>query len=139
MGCFIVYKDDSIMYNNHQFYSSFKMAIEYANGLEESVVSPYLEKMSELIEYRHHIQIEKDFNIDESKFWAKIFHDVARKIFEKKIGVHEYNFWQTSRIFQLYGTGNLFEKAVREVESNWISDSIDNREYEEYRNQSDVT
>lgn len=75
------------------------------------------------------IDIETDFpGIEERKFWAMIFRETAREIFDRKIGTQYYSFWQTQRIYQIYGAGDLFVKAVKEMEPSWFPQTRDQRE-----------
>ena len=70
--------------------------------------------------------IETDFpELEEKKFWTRIFYETAREIFKRKIGLQDYFFWQTQRIYQVYGTAKVFEQAVREVEPKWVPDIRD--------------
>ena len=72
--------------------------------------------------------------IEEQKFWARIFYETAREIFERKVGVHDYLFWQSQRIYQAYGTARLFTMAVRETEPSWSPDIRDYKEFDEIVN-----
>ena len=77
------------------------------------------------------IQIEDDFpDIEEQKFWARVFLDTAREIFDRRIGIHEHSFWQAQCIWQAYGAGQLFVDAVRDTDRRWLPDCRDYREFD---------
>jgi hypothetical protein len=58
-------------------------------------------------------------SIDERKFWATIFNDVARAIFLRRIGEHDVTFWQTSAIGDAYIVARLLTRSVQENEPGW--------------------
>lgn len=59
-----------------------------------------------------------------------MFYDTSRAIFDRKIGVHDYSFWQAQAIHQAHATGLLFEYSVRESEPRWSAETIDRREFD---------
>jgi len=46
--------------------------------------------------------IERFPTIQERKFWAGCFHDVARRIFLRELGSHDISFWQSATIGDAY-------------------------------------
>ena len=141
MASQITYKDKEVWTNNMQFSSLIEFAIQVGRrtartGSEERCV----DRMHELNETEfwpgRGIQIEDDFpDVEEQKFWARVFLDTAREIFERRVGVHEHSFWQAQRIWQAYGVGKLFIAAVRDSEKGWLPDSRDYREFDAVVNQ----
>ena len=138
MAGYISFQEHDIVFNNRQFLGSITFAAQLAEKMAVGPEKQYLAKMQDLVDNYWPgmcLNVEHDFpDIEEKKFWAKIFFETAREVFERKIGRQENLFWQTQRIFQLYGTGNLFEKAVREVEPRWSPDIRDYREFTEWAN-----
>jgi hypothetical protein len=66
--------------------------------------------------------------VEEKKFWARVFHDVARRIFLRQLGNHEVTFWQSSAIGDAYVTARMLTRAVQEVENAWHPDTENSRE-----------
>jgi hypothetical protein len=58
-------------------------------------------------------------DIEEKKFWARVYHDIARRIFLRQIGNHAETFWQSSAIGDAYITARMPTRAVQEVELAW--------------------
>ena len=138
MACEISFKDQEIQYNNMQFSSTIDFVIETAEKMSSTEDEPMIVRMKRLNNEEfwpgRGIEIETDFpELAERKFWARIFYETARDIFERKIGIHDYNFWQSQRIYQIYGTAGLFEIAVREIEPSWSPDIRDYREFDRVR------
>jgi hypothetical protein len=71
-------------------------------------------------------------NVEEKKFWARVFHDVARRIFLRQLGNQEVTFWQSSAIGDAYVIARMLTRAVQEVENAWHPDTENRREGEEY-------
>lgn len=58
--------------------------------------------------------------LQEKKFWARIFSDIARRIFLRQLGEHDQSFWQASAIGDSYVVARMLTGAVQEVEPAWI-------------------
>ncbi|CAL2059211.1 hypothetical protein [Tenacibaculum sp. 190524A05c] len=138
MAGFIYFKEYEVIFNNRQFSSTITFVSEVARKLATENEMKYVKKMENNVENYWPgmcLDIETDFpELEERKFWSKMFYETAREIFERKIGVQDYFFWQTQRIYQIYGTGKVFEKAVKEVEPKWMPDIRDYREFDEWTN-----
>jgi len=136
MASFIYFKENEIVFNNSQFRNTITFVSEVARKMATESEIEYVEKMENNVENYWpgmSFDIETDFpELNEKKFWTKIFYETAREIFERKIGIQDYYFWQTQRIYQIYGTGNVFEKAVREIEPRWTPDIRDYLEFDEW-------
>lgn len=77
--------------------------------------------------------------IEEKKFWAQVFHNVARRIFLRQLGNHEVAFWQSSAIGDAYVTARLLTRAVQEIEIAWHPDTENTREGDaHYRGQINI-
>ncbi len=61
------------------------------------------------------------------KFWARIFYDVARRIFLRQLGNQEIDCWQASAIGDAYLIARMLTHAIRDEEPNWIALSEDVR------------
>ena len=57
--------------------------------------------------------------IAERKWWARVFHVVARRIFLRRLGNQENQTWQPSTIGDAYVVARLLTRAVQEVENAW--------------------
>ena len=139
MAGWIDYKEGSIAFNNRQFSSTMRFVTDVAQKMAKGHELSFVHKMKEEMVDNYYpgmcITIEKDFpKIEERKFWARMFFETAREIFERKIGIQDYSFWQSERIYQIYGAGNLFAKAVRDDEPKWIPDIRDYSEFDEWAN-----
>lgn len=67
-------------------------------------------------------------DIEEKKFWTRVFIDVARRIFLRQLGNQEVTFWQSSAIGDAYVTARMLMRAVQESEIAWHPDTEDSRE-----------
>jgi hypothetical protein len=77
--------------------------------------------------------LEEQFpEVAEKKWWASIFHDVARQIFLRRIGHHDVTFWQTSAIGDAYVVARMLTSAVQAVEGAWYPETENTRESEGY-------
>ena len=71
--------------------------------------------------------------IDDRKFWAACFHDVARRIFLRQLGNHEVLFWQASAIGDAYVVARMLTRSVQETERGWHPATEDAADAEAYR------
>lgn len=126
-----------------QFSSLIDFVIEIAgNSSPTSEEQVYLDRMIQMQENEfwpgRGIQIEDDFpDLEEQKYWARIFLDTARAIYDRRVGDHGYSFWQSQRIWQLYGVGQLFIEAVRACDNRWAPHSIDHDEFDRVVNRKE--
>lgn len=75
------------------------------------------------------LDLEERFpSVEEKKFWAQVFHDVAHRIFLRQVGNHDVTFWQSSAIGDAYVTARMLTRAVQEVENAWHPDTESTRE-----------
>lgn len=79
------------------------------------------------------------FNLDErfpdvveKKFWARVYHDVARRIFLRQLGNQEATFWQSSAIGDAYITARILTRAVQETGEAWSPETENTKEGEGY-------
>ncbi len=140
MACRIVYQEQFVPLNNVQFAQLIDMAIDVGRGsCKDSQEADFVERMLRMRDGTfwpgRGFEIAKDFPVlEEQKFWARVLLDTARAIFDRRVGVHEHAFWQAQSIWQAYGTGMLFQDAVRRTEPRWSADSIDHLEFDRVMN-----
>jgi hypothetical protein len=136
MACTIAYGNQSVPLNNHQFGRLIDLAIDVGrvprtDARENQFVDRMIRMQNETFWPGRGIDLERDFPVlEEQKFWARVFLDTARAVFERRVGIHDQAFWQAQCIWQAYGTGILFQNAVRSKEPAWRADSIDNTEFD---------
>lgn len=139
MACQITFKNEFVQLNNRQFASLIDFGIEIAEQTAARGERSFVERMKnmrdELFWPGRGIDIPEDFpKIPERKYWSRVFFDTSRAIFDRRIGLHEYGFWQAQAIHQTYSTGRIFEHAVRDVEPKWSADTLDRREFDKIVN-----
>jgi hypothetical protein len=71
-------------------------------------------------------------SVTAKKFWARVFFDVARDVFLRRLGNHEIDFWQASAICDAVLVARLLTCAVREAEPQWFPHSKDVQAAEEF-------
>ena len=134
--CSIYFQDLSVDLTNMQFSSLVRFALEVANRTardsEETHFATRMERLRDDVFFPGRgFEIEGDFSeIAERKFWARVFLETARWIFERRIGDHSNLFWQAQCIRQAYGIGELFVAAVQTEEPRWFPDTSDRREFQ---------
>jgi hypothetical protein len=76
-------------------------------------------------------------SVDEKKFWARVYHNVARRIFLRQLGNQEVTFWQSSAIGDAYVIARLLTRAVQQIElgTAWHPDTENATEEETYYNE----
>ena len=139
MACAISFKQEVVQLNNMQFARLIDFGIEIAERTVSSEERQFVEHMKKMRDESFFpgrgISVEQDFSsVGEQKFWSRIFFEVSRAIFDRKIGVHDHRFWQAQAIHQAHAAGLLFEDAVRAVEPRWFADTLDRREFDKYVN-----
>ena len=68
----------------------------------------------------------------ERKWWARVFHIVASRVFRRVLGDHEHMGWQPSTIGDAYVIARMLTRAVQEVELAWHPDLEDPVEADAY-------
>lgn len=65
--------------------------------------------------------IEDDFRqVDQCKFWARVFFNLGQAIFRRDVGDHSNFRWQTTMIYMSEGIARLFLASVQETEKGWF-------------------
>jgi hypothetical protein len=129
--------DQYLWVSNHRFTTLLAFALEV--GSESARSEDERRYVDRLREFGQQAWpgISFDLNerfpeIAEKKFWAGIFHDVARRIFLRKIGNHEVAFWQTSAIGDAYVVARMLTAAVQAKELGWHPETENLREAEAF-------
>jgi hypothetical protein len=138
MASQITFKENHVQLNNIQFSRVIDFGIEIAEQDADAEELPFVKRMKKLRDEEfwpgRGIDIAKDFpETAEQKFWCRIFLNVSRAIFDRRVGVQDYNFWQAQAIHQTHSTGLLFQQAVREIESTWSAVTIDHQEWDDWQ------
>src|SRR5581483_6923007 len=58
-------------------------------------------------------------SVEEKKFWARVYHEVARRIFLGQIGNHVETSWQSTAIGDAYIIARMLTREVKEGELGW--------------------
>lgn len=135
MACQITFKESSVQLNNMQFSRLIDFGIGVAEASAGEAERPFVERMKKMRDEcfwpGRGIEIAEDFpEIEERKFWSRVFLDTSRAIFERTVGIHEHSFWQAQAIHETHATGLLFEQAARDVDPRWSADTLDRREFD---------
>jgi hypothetical protein len=136
----IEYKGQIFWLSNMHFRQMLDLALEFGESIATLSDRPHIDRIRKLDQEGYFwagrcFDLDTDFpNLNERKVWARIFLELARAIFERKIGLHEEKFWQAQAIYVAYRIGLLFSEAVSDVEPNWEADTQDSREFDKYYN-----
>jgi len=135
MACFISFREESLRLNNRSFNNAITFAIETGRGESLSAAeNAMLERVAKAVDDGEYwpgrdIELETDFpELEERKFWARLFFDTARAIFDEQVGSKTNKSWRTRMIYVTYSIAHLFVSAVHEHESGWWPNTKDKRE-----------
>jgi len=127
------------MLSNRNFNNAITFAIETGRGIDLSTAeSAMLHDFAKDVEEGAYwpgrsIEIETDFpELNEQKFWARLYLDTARAIFDGQVGSQTNRSWQTRMIFVTYSIAQQFISAVHEQERGWWPETKDRREEDEF-------
>jgi len=132
----ITFGSEEVRVNNLHFARLFGFAVSVGEGscrtpADREHVARMKKRVDEEFWPGRDLELETDFpELDERKFWSRVFYDTARAIFERTLGIHDHLFWQAQSISQAFELGHLFEDAVRSVEPQWMALSVDRIEFE---------
>jgi hypothetical protein len=137
VSCCISLKDQFLWVSNQRFSTLLDFALQI--GSEKALSDFERSWVTKLTEFQANAWPGIDFDlgkefaeIDEKKFWAVVFHDVARRIFLRHLGNHEVTFWQCSTISNAHVIARLLTGAIFEVESGWRPNTEDAQEGESF-------
>jgi|SRR5580704_16159773 hypothetical protein len=67
--------------------------------------------------------------VNEKQFWARVYFDVARRIFLRQIGNQKITYWQSSAIGDAYVIARMLCRVLQDAgEKPWPLDTEDERE-----------
>lgn len=141
MACIVTIGEENLQMNNRSFDNAITFAIETARSAElPDDEAAMLERFAEEVDSGAYwpgrgIDIAEDFpNIDEQKFWARIYIDTARAVMDGEVGSQTNDSWKPRMIYLTYAIGRMFATAVRlQQGSVWWPDTKDAREEKAYR------
>jgi hypothetical protein len=58
-------------------------------------------------------------SLEEKKFWAQVYDEVANRIFLRQIGNQAVTSWQSSAIGDAYVIARMLTRAIHETEHRW--------------------
>ena len=109
------------------------VATESANTPDEHAMVERFREASRAFFPGYDLHIEREFpTLEERKFWARCFFNLARAIFLRKIGSHETDFWLSSAIANAFVIACFLTQAVREAEHGWYPATEDALRSEEF-------
>ncbi|MEO1131801.1 MAG: hypothetical protein AAFX40_03745 [Cyanobacteria bacterium J06639_1] len=144
MGSLFCYREQFVSVSNKRFDTLLQFAIEVGSNRSESHQErQFVENLRIKIDREfwngYDIHIESEFpNIEERKFWAKCFFDIAHLIFLRKLGNQEVSFWQSSTAGDAYIVARMLTRSVQEEECAWHPETLDSNEAKGYYSKIDV-
>lgn len=109
------------------------IATESAKTPDERAMIERFRETSHAFFPGYDLHIEREFpTLDERKFWARCFYNLARAIFLRKVGNQQTDFWQSSAIADAFVIARFLTQAVREVEHSWYPPTDDWLRSEEF-------
>ena len=135
MACQITFREREVQLNNRQFSNLIAFVISVAESSRIDDESAFVERLKTMNDTEfwpgRGVEIETDFpNVDEQKFWCRMFFDTARAIAHNAVGNTEHKHWQAQATHQAFSTALLFEYAVQTVDSEWRADTLDRIEFD---------
>lgn len=137
MSSRVSYQDQFLWMSNREFDSMMDFLLEV--GTESAVAPDERAMVARLSEARsgffsgYGFDLEKEFpTVEERKFWARCFHNLARAIFLRKVGNQEADCWQSAAIANAHFMARFLTQAVGEVEPRWCpvtDDGLSEKEY----------
>ena len=137
MASCVSYNDQFVWMANRRFDAMIEflltVATESAGTSEERAMVEKLREASRAFFPGYDLHLEREFpTVEERKFWARCFYNLARAIFLRKVGNQETDFWQSSAIADAYVIARFLTQAVREVEQSWYPATDDALRSEEF-------
>jgi hypothetical protein len=130
-------KDQYLWVSNNRLFTLIEFALQVGGEMARSDAERgCVEKLRQFYEQAWPgigFDLDERFpTVEEKKFWARVFHDVAQRIFLRQLGNHEVTLWQSSAIGDAYVTARMLTRAVQEVENSWRPDTENSREADAY-------
>jgi hypothetical protein len=132
--------DDQFLWvSNMRLFGLVELACEVgrhlANGEEETA---YVARLSEFAEGAFpgiSFDLAASFpTTSEKKWWAHVFHVVARRVFLRTLGNQDDQTWQPSMIGDAYVVARMLTHAVQVTERGWYPSKADPNEIDAYTN-----
>lgn len=137
MAGVIALGDQSLAVSSNVLVSLIEFAI--AVGTELAQTNEEGAWVHALTEFRNRMWPGMDLDVDalfpnlaQKKFWARVFHEVARDVFLRKLGNHTVTFWQTGTIANSFVIARFLVAAVRKLEPSWTPATGDAHEADEF-------
>lgn len=129
--------EQSISVSSNVLVSLVEFALEVGERLAEN--DEQRACLHKLREYRQAMAPGSDLDVEslfpdtrQKKFWALVFHEVARRIFLRELGNQTVTFWQTGCIANSFVIARSLVQSVRKVEPKWTPATSDAREAEQF-------
>lgn len=129
--------EQSISVSNNVLVSLVEFALDVGERLaHDRDARAWVEKLREVRgTMRPGIELDLEAlfaDVEQKKFWALVFHEVARRIFLREIGNQTVTFWQTGCIANSFVIARSLVQSVRKHEPKWAPATSDAREAEEF-------
>ena len=133
MSSEISYKGQSVWVSNRRLSTLTTFALQVGGESAQSDVErEWVNKLRKFDEQAWpgiDFDLEERFpSLEEKKFWARIYQDIARRIFLRQLGNQEVTFWQSSAIGDAYAIARMLTRAVQEVDRAWHATSENHQE-----------
>jgi hypothetical protein len=117
-------KDQFLWVSNQRLSSLITFALQVGEEMARSAEERgWVEKLRQFAEQAWPgigFDLDERFpSVEEKKFWARVYHNVAQGIFLHQLGNHEVTNWQASAIGDAYVIARMLTRAVQEVETAW--------------------
>ncbi len=130
--------DDQFLWvSNRRLFGLLDLACEVgrhlANGEEENAYVARLSEFSQGAFPGISFDLAACFpTTEEKKWWARVFHVVARRVFLRTLGNQDDQTWQPSMIGDAYVVARMLTRAVQLVENAWHPSTEDPNETDAY-------
>ena len=138
MASEIYHGNQSHQVSNGRFSSLIEFGIQVADETARSEEERRWIERFRVFKERAFAGIGLDLNeqfpeVNEKRFWARVYFDVARRIFLRQLGNQEITSWQSSAIGDAYVIARMLCRLLREAgEKPWPLDTEDEREEKEF-------
>ena len=139
MASDIAIGDQYFWVSNRRLRMLVEFVVEIARDLDRSPIEDeYIERLANWVENEYWsgqtFDLAERFpTVEEKKFWAKCFFNLARRIFLSEIGNLEADFWQTGAIGEAYLTARMLCFAVREqTGDSWYPETENEKSKQAY-------
>lgn len=140
MSTCIQYGEQQVWVSNQRLSSLLAFALQVATAqVHAEQEQLWLDKLRQFDAQRWpgiDFDLDEQFpDVEEKKFWARVYHDVARRIFLRQLGNYEFTFWQSSAIGDAHAIARMLTQSVCQVELGWHAETEDKREADNLQSQ----